>query len=552
MNALAIGLFAAALAGLGTGYWSGKPGRASPSASPTPAPKLAVAAEDRPVDPAWRPGLLADLDKAETHADFSALMESVYDLEPDRTERDEWVRAIVASWVDQHGKPAVSHLLNHSHWNKHRPDLKKKMQTLREFALHRLATTDVDAALRIKDSHAGWSSDSVSKLILERHPDRLGDFVRRGRFAGSSGEWAKAGATLAKQGDEGRKSMEAWLRAHQVHGANQLGALFAGFADELAKVDAEAMFAWSESIKRIETDRGLRRSTSSLPSDEIGRAAARHLLETDFARAREIAESGNEFLHEPIAIRMAETDITAAAEWLKAQRGGELDYTAASAFHTALNALPFGEAVDFLESYPLRFAASHYVTAQSPAAIAAISEQVATMPDSAIRNVMQEALLNHWSRTDPPRAIRVAREQIAQGADPKLALSLTGVVTQNPEHLFELISFLPPGLHGAFVELVPQRVAYDEAANIAAAIDSNLDAPLAAEVAGALVRQWAEGGLRAPSRWLAELPPGDVRDAGAAALVEQLADHDADAALRWAESISDEQIRTALLETLSP
>ena len=118
--------------------------------------------------------------------------------------------------------------------------------------------------------------------------------------------------------------------------------------------------------------------------------------------------------------------------------------------------------------------------------------------------------------------------------------------------MFDLSAALPDDGREAFFEIVTRHVAYKDPAPVAAAISAKAESPFAPEYAGALVETWAKDGLHAPSRWLADLPPGPVRDAGTVALVEELAPHDVEAAREWANSIGDEEARSALLEGLAP
>ncbi len=63
-----------------------------------------------------------------------------------------------------------------------------------------------------------------------------------------------------------------------------------------------------------------------------------------------------------------------------------------------------------------------------------------------------------------------------------------------------------------------------------------------------VINIWAQKDANAAGKWLGEFPPGPLSDAARRTFARQVADRDPEAALSWAETVSDETIREAAID----
>ncbi len=560
MSASKIAAFAVPAAlGFGLGYLS-KPGAASiaeDARASTPAPAAAPPlTAPLPRAPSWWPGLGADLGRAETAEDFKTLLLDLF-AQPDSAERDEWIMVALARWIDRGGAAAFDVFKDYGSWSS--ADHYKSAHAWQSFALHRLALKDIDAA--IERCGTGVASPALSLLVLERHPQHLQTLFKERAFDGDNLAWRKAGEIAATlDDDEGRELLRQWLRDDRQRFKSGTIADFAdGFVAGRSSEDLETLAKRFAGQGGSNNDRSIR-GTGGVPARSRAISAALgELAQTDPGRATELAmEIGDRPANNLLAARLLEQDREAGLEFFIALSGGATNPLGrATEVLPTLAELGPDELVRLLDDP--RWGDAHPTHAYglqtlgykiAPADSARWVAELDSLPPSPARDALLVASLARWGRMEPEAAATRAeqllrdRPDLADRALGPLALVLGAdddrlfrVLDQHPsEHASALLTNALTGWQSSH----PERAA--------AAFSARLDHPAVPEATRFLVDRWASDGLAAPSRWLADLPPGPARDAGIAGLLPRLVSADPEAMGLWVAEISTPE---AQLEALN-
>lgn len=553
----------AAATGFGIGYLSPRQVAPAPpvSNSKTPPSDLPPAPEETPIDPSWHPGLTKSLESTRDAEAFRQLFVDVWEHSPEGAERDEWLKAIIARWIDVGGDAAYQKLSLAPTWID-----KTKVHDIRRFlafALHRLALTDLDTALTHIREFGSSENPMLGALILERYPHRLLELVRDGKFFGSTTDWHRAGEQLAEAGWEHLDLIEADLLKWDP---SRTGSPVPGFLEKIAATDPEGVLAWAARLEDMKSNSAITSDLGSSPASFVRQAAIRALAATDLERAKQVAAEWKDDLQtrRSLAGLIAETDLPGAVDWLVQVSGDASGRAELSALNPALAKLSTAEALSYFERFGAPemsryFGNGFHVTSNSPSATyvrslgetaaPGLAEELAALPSSPARDAMLADALQLWANSDPDAALQKALALQTSENIPGLALKLSEILGRNPAQLMAFASSVPEAQQAQFFDKAARIAVYYDPEPFAAALASSLDQPGAEAAVKGFVTAWAGDGLRAPSEWLSTLPHGAPRDAGINAFVGAVAELEPDSALLWSQSIGDPALRMDALQT---
>jgi hypothetical protein len=293
-------------------------------------------------------------------------------------------------------------------------------------------------------------------------------------------------------------------------------------AREWAQTDLVAAREWVQSLDPATSGQALRGLLHTWSREDPAAAAA-------FVEEYPPSEALSDALHE-LAGRWAEKDLSAAATWASNQSDHENRSRALEAV-----------AGKWAESDP-----------QSAAAFAA------TVENPRARGEMLENIGHHWARQDLDGAVAWANElpledrARAAGSVVRHGGEIEG--TAGARRLFgELTADLSVealnrsefgDLAGGIAHHLTRENPQEAAAWVA---DLPAGSDVQREAVERVAEQWLETDSLRASEWIGQLPQGDVRDAAAGQLVENIARSDPAAAFAWAMSVSSEEQRNDLM-----
>lgn len=577
-------LAGASLSMLGLGYWSGSGAVASSDddrVGKSATSKSSELQRQASINPSWRVDLGDAIDAAKEPDEFRGLLREIWDSSPVGIDREEWMKAVIARWIDLRGVKGVEEF-RYAH-SLPDDDFRTWIMRNRDFAMQRLALIDFDAAFELSKSQGGASFPDWAPLLFERHPDRVGDMIRAGKFGGSEDQWQQAGRLLAGQGWENASILEEWHAKGIAHQSKYLESFFMGFASELAATDVERLLEWADKLDAKKLPR--RPSLSRVPpSSTVRMTAIKALAATDIDKAKRLAAESDDYRVTNMMVGLlAESDLQTAVDWISEATDKNPSLSALRALGPAIARLPTIDAIRFLEDYLPQTSAysgswsraltgkgghadslgrdaalaleswrraftGGYADSLGPDAAPALTLEVAALPKSPVRDSMLGNALRVWSQTDPEAALVRGLALIRAGNTPQIAQSLSLSLAQNPSLLMDFAGAIPEEDWPAFFGSATHDIA-ENAEAIASVVASGIDRSGSEVAVGTLVRRWANDGLRAPSTWLADLPDGDPKDAGIVALVGHLAEIEPNSALVWAQSAQSDSARMEAFQT---
>ena len=545
------GIVGAALAGLALGYFSGVPesDRETPAVGSRPDKPVPM----REIDPVWRPGLAQALENADGVDEFIALLNEVAESALDRDERDIWMKAVIAQWVEVSGVDAVHALKNADmgFTSEARAWVGGKL----EYVFLRLALTDLDAALEI-GKH--YRLESLAPVILERRPELLPALLRTKRFNGTLDDWRRAGEVMARGGWENAEALKTWITNDHGQHSKSTVSIFTGFAREVAKSDPDRLMAWAVEFEKLEAEQGRQNPYLNNIDSIIRTAAVRTVAETDLERAKTLAaETGDRTVQRTVAGLMAGEDLYAAADWYTARNNAGLDSYALSELAPAMKELAVDDVLRFLEKYSAPrpdgepvYQADPYINELGAQSAGVLAAELATRPSSPARDAVLGSALKVWAEAEPQAALEHGLRLKRAGNNPEMVFGLARILPNYPDTFLEIAAALPEATQQRFVEFTMDYGLQNGFGPLASAVAAGVEIgnPTAKIAVRSLVSEWAKDGLMATSRWLDALPDGAPKDAGIVAFVERLAPHDAAAALEWAAAAGSEAARAEALK----
>jgi len=179
--------------------------------------------------------------------------------------------------------------------------------------------------------------------------------------------------------------------------------------------------------------------------------------------------------------------------------------------------------------------------------------QWATQADPSVRDSAKAQVLEGWAREDPQQAIAFAQTQDAATVGAVVDAWAQFDAGEAYRWLLESEQGNPEAMTARLdnSQLMDAWINQDAAG--AAEAMAGFPEDLAPERVAGVVDRWAADEPSRASQYINDqLEPGPVRDAAVVALIDHLRESDRTAASRWAESISDVELRGSVLETLPP
>lgn len=192
--------------------------------------------------------------------------------------------------------------------------------------------------------------------------------------------------------------------------------------------------------------------------------------------------------------------------------------------------------------------ASKWVQSEPEAA----AKWVSGLPAGSIRDQAKSALAASWAEVDPEAASIWAFEQSEFiGGSELLLTTLETYTEQAPDEAAAFIRDLSQATEGSELLVkrhIMTRAAQDPAETAAWLSTLATTDPLySPEYANSLMQKWAETDSIAASAWLSEQAPGDQRDAAISGFSETILQFEPQAAVTWANTISDPNQRISQL-----
>ena len=178
----------------------------------------------------------------------------------------------------------------------------------------------------------------------------------------------------------------------------------------------------------------------------------------------------------------------------------------------------------------------------------AAASYLETIPTGNLHTTLATALASSWASSDAPAAMEWARSLPPDGGQEAAVGSVvTANARQDPQGSwqFAMTSMTGP-LQQQTLDSVIRTWAAADAASAAPVLMSAIETnPQLSSAIGTVAQQWVRQDEHAASQWIAQLPPGPGRDAGAVQLVSVAMHTDPATAFNWAASISNAPQRVA-------
>jgi len=189
------------------------------------------------------------------------------------------------------------------------------------------------------------------------------------------------------------------------------------------------------------------------------------------------------------------------------------------------------------------------LTSQDPLEAA----KVAMGFDGEQRERSLRTIADQWSRNEPEEAVKWAEALTVEGKTQALEEAVESWVGKDTDAAVAYMAKMDQGERDQIMkEVVEQWGRKGAEAQPAAAewVASQPDGKGKVDATGEIVGQWMRTDAESASGWLNEQPEGDAKDRGIAALLrDRSVREDPEAAVAWADSISDSEMRSEQVES---
>jgi len=189
------------------------------------------------------------------------------------------------------------------------------------------------------------------------------------------------------------------------------------------------------------------------------------------------------------------------------------------------------------------------LTSQDPLEAA----KVAMGFDGEQRERSLRTIADQWSRNEPEEAVKWAEALTVEGKTQALEEAVESWVGKDTDAAVAYMAKMDQGERDQIMkEVVEQWGRKGAEAQPAAAewVASQPDGKGKVDATGEIVGQWMRTDAESASGWLNEQPEGDAKDRGIASLLrDRSVREDPEAAVAWADSISDSEMRSEQVES---
>ena len=189
------------------------------------------------------------------------------------------------------------------------------------------------------------------------------------------------------------------------------------------------------------------------------------------------------------------------------------------------------------------------LTSQDPLEAA----KVAMGFDGEQRERSLRTIADQWSRNEPEEAVKWAEALTVEGKTQALEEAVESWVGKDTDAAVAYMAKMDQGERDQIMkEVVEQWGRKGAEAQPAAAewVASQPDGKGKVDATGEIVGQWMRTDAESASGWLNEQPEGDAKDRGIAALLrDRSVREDPEAAVAWADSITDSEMRSEQVES---
>ena len=178
--------------------------------------------------------------------------------------------------------------------------------------------------------------------------------------------------------------------------------------------------------------------------------------------------------------------------------------------------------------------------------------EVAMGFDGEQRDRSLRTIADQWSRNEPQEAVNWAESLTGEGRVGALEEALENLVRKDTESAVSYLDKMDASERDSIMkEVVEQwaRNGKEATAEAAEWVASQGDGKGKVDATGEIVGQWMRSDPAAASEWLGAQPVGDARDRGVTALLrDRSVREDPSAAVAWADTISNEELRSEQVE----
>ncbi len=162
------------------------------------------------------------------------------------------------------------------------------------------------------------------------------------------------------------------------------------------------------------------------------------------------------------------------------------------------------------------------------------------------------AIAQAWAEKDPQAALGWVTSLPEEARAQAVNVVIGKIASQDPQAALQTVAALTSEAErAAALGPVAEQWAQSAGAQAAAWVSGLKDETAQAHAAAGLIKGWVDKYPRAASQWMKGLQPGKTRDAAVTALTQsQAAQKDPGAALGWAASIQDVELRNQILPKL--
>ena len=230
---------------------------------------------------------------------------------------------------------------------------------------------------------------------------------------------------------------------------------------------------------------------------------------------------------------MRRTAASVASEWAKQDTNAALAWA---------NGLPDGVKGDALSNI------IEQITTEDPLKAA----EVAMGFEGEQQERSLRTIADQWSRSEPQEALKWAEALTGEGRVGVMEEALENLVRKDAESAVAYLDKMEASERDSIMkEVVEQWARNGEEATAEAAkwVASQDDGKGKVDATGEVVGQWMRSDPEAASEWLGAQPAGDARDRGVASLLrDRSVREDPSAAVAWADTISNEEMRGEQVE----
>ena len=161
-------------------------------------------------------------------------------------------------------------------------------------------------------------------------------------------------------------------------------------------------------------------------------------------------------------------------------------------------------------------------------------------------------IADRWSANEPEKALKWAEGLTVEGRVGVMEEALENWVREDPESTVAYLDKMEASERDSIMkEVVEQwaRTGGDATVDAANWVASQADGEGKVDATGEVVGQWMRSDPEAASEWLGAQPVGDARDRGVAALLrDRSVREDPSTSVAWADTISDDKMRSEYVE----